>query len=73
LAIWVLSCWLIRLMMVGAGLTFLTHKTILWMTMQCSTTRDIGHHVELRSGAIESQTDVYSVGEIFLMLEQIQM
>jgi hypothetical protein len=27
----------------------------------------------LRSGAIESQTDVYSAGETLLLLEQIQM
>jgi hypothetical protein len=38
-----------------------------------STTPDIGHHVELRSRVIESQTDVYTVGETFLLLEQIQM
>jgi hypothetical protein len=38
-----------------------------------STTPGISRHVELRSGAIESQTDLYSVGETFLLLEQIQM
>jgi hypothetical protein len=31
------------------------------------------HNVELRSGTIESLTNVYSVGETFLLLKQIQI